>query len=370
MKFSCHRKNLIEPLAQIVNIIEKRQTMPILGNMLISINEGQMTITGSDMEIEGVFQCSVDSQDSDTMTIPARKLYDICRLLPDDSEIHIEQEDQHARVRSGRSRFKLNTLPVSDYPAFSRTEPTFQLSIKADKLLRMLEKPSFSIAQQDVRTFLTGLLLEIETDQIRTVGSDGHRLTLCEDQLAQNTESRHSYLIPRKGVTEFAKLLKDLNDAEVTVEASSSFLTVHCSFATLSVKLIDEKYPIYQSVIPNDSDLSESVTVNTLKFKQVLERVGIMANDRFGKVEMEFTESGLFVNSNSSEQEEAEDVIDIELDGSPFSIAFKCSYLIDMANQIQSESIKLLFPKTKSCVIARDCDDDQIQFVLSPIRVW
>ncbi|MCH9697377.1 MAG: DNA polymerase III subunit beta [Gammaproteobacteria bacterium] len=369
MKFSCHRKNLIEPLAQIVNIIEKRQTMPILGNMLISVNTEKMTITGSDMEIEGVFQCTVNCQEPGIMTIPARKLYDICRLLPDDSEIHMEHVDQHAIVRSGRSRFKLNTLPASDYPAFSRSEPNFQMSMTADKLLRLLEKPSFSIAQQDVRTYLTGLLLEIETDQIRTVGSDGHRLTLCEDQLSQSTESRHSYLIPRKGVTEFTKLLKDLNDTEISIEASSSFLTVRCSFATLSVKLIDENYPIYQSVIPNDSDLSESVTVDTVKFKQVLERVGIMANDRFGKVDMEFTESGLLVNSNSSDKEEAEDVIDIELDGSAFSIAFKCSYLIELTNQVRSESMVLSFPNNKSCVVARDCDDDQIQFVLSPIRV-
>ncbi len=367
MKFSSSRKNLIEPLAQIVNIIEKRQTMSILANMLLSVSDKNLQITGTDMEIEGMFRLPVVCQEPGSMTLPARTLFDICRLLPDESELIIEENGNHAKLTSGRSRFKLNTLPVQDYPAFSRTEPDFHLQMPAFKLKRLFDKPIFAIAQQDVRSFLNGLLLEIDADQIRTVGSDGHRLTLCEDQLDHVIESRRSFLIPRKGITEFSKLLKDLDNALITIEASASFFTLICGSATISVKLIEEKYPIYQRVIP--SELTDTVTVNTLQLKQAMGRVAILANDRFSRVELHFSDQQLSVTSNSAEQEEAEDILDIEFTGEPFTIAFKCSYLIDIANNISSEKMQLLFPENKASVLAKDLDDDNVKFVLSPIRI-
>lgn len=367
MKFSSSRKDLIEPMSQIVNIIEKRQTMSILANMLLSVTDKGLLITGTDMEIEGLFRLPVDCQQPGNMTISARKLFDICRLLPDDSQIVIEDHENHAKLTSGRSRFKLNTLPVADYPAFSRSEPEFNLQMPAHRLKRLFDKPIFAIAQQDVRTFLNGLLLEIDNDQIRTVGSDGHRLTLCEDLLQQPVESRQSYLIPRKGISEFSKLLKDMEEAIVTIEASSSFFTLICGSATISVKLIDEKYPIYQRVIP--TDLTDTVTVNTQQFKDAIGRVAILANDRFGSLVLNFDDNNLSVTSNSAEQEEAEDNIDVEFTGDPFSIGFKCSYLIDIVNNIESENIQLLFPENKGSVLAKDLDDDQVKFVLSPIRI-
>ncbi|HFD13010.1 MAG TPA: DNA polymerase III subunit beta [Crenotrichaceae bacterium] len=367
MKFISSRKDLIEPLSQIVNIIEKRQTMSILANMLVTVSEDGMQMTGTDMELEGLFRLPVDCQEAGSLTLPARKLFDICRLLPDESQICIEEDNHYAKLTSGRSRFKLNTLPAQDYPAFNRTEPDFHMEITACKLKRLFDKPMYAIAQQDVRSFLNGLLLEIEADQIRTVGSDGHRLTLCEDQLEHTADNRNSYLIPRKGVTEFSKLLKDMGNAIVSVEASPSFFTLICGSATISVKLIEEKYPIYQRVIPDS--LTDTVTVNTQQFKQALGRVAIMANDRFGRVELDFNQDQLSISSNSDEQEEAEDNLDVDFTGTPFSITFKCSYLTDIANHIESENMQLLFPENKASVLAKDLDDDNVKFVLSPIRV-
>lgn len=367
MKFSSSRKDLIEPMTQIVNIIEKRQTMSILANMLLTVSDKGLLMTGTDMEIEGLFRLPVDCQQPGSMTLPARKLFDICRLLPDSSQLVIEEEGNHVKLTSGRSRFKLNTLPVDDYPAFSRSEPDFTMQIAAHQLKRLFDKPIYAIAQQDVRSFLNGLLLEIDTDQIRTVGSDGHRLTLCEDQLEQSVDNRESYLIPRKGITEFSKLLKDMETAIVTIEASASFFTLICGSATISVKLIDEKYPIYQRVIP--SDLTDTVTLNTQQFKDAIGRVAILANDRFASILLHFDNNSLSVTSNSAEQEEAEDILDVEFTGTPFSIGFKSSYLIDIANNIESDSMQLLFPENKSSVLAKDLDDDKVKFVLSPIRI-
>ena len=367
MKFSSSRKDLIEPMSQIVNIIEKRQTMSILANMLFSVTDKGLLMTGTDMEIEGLFSIPVNCQEPGSITLPARKLYDICRLLPDNSQVVIEAYEHHVKLTSGRSRFKLNTLPVKNYPAFSRSEPDFAMQITAHRLKRLFEKPIFAIAQQDVRSFLNGLLLEIDIDQIRTVGSDGHRLNLCEDDLQQPVESRQSYLIPRKGIVEFSKLLKDMEEAIVTIEASSSFITLICGSATISVKLIDEKYPIYQRVIP--SDLTDTVTINTQNFKDAIGRVAILANDRFGSLVLHFDDNNLLVTSNSAEQEEAEDNLDVEFTGTPFSIGFKCSYLIDIINNIESETMQLLFPEDKASVLAKDLDDDKVSFVLSPIRI-
>ncbi len=367
MKFSSSRKDLIDPLTQIVNIIEKRQTMSILANMLLSVNDNGLLMTGTDMEIEGLFRLPVDCQQAGSMTLPARRLFDICRLLPDNSQLVIEEDGNHVKLTSGRSRFKLNTLPVEDYPAFSRTEPDFNLQITALQLKRLFDKPSYAIAQQDVRSFLNGLLLEIDTDQIRTVGSDGHRLTLCEDQLEESINRRESYLIPRKGITEFSKMLKDMGNAIVTIEASNCFFTLICGSATISVKLIDEKYPIYQRVIP--SELTDTVTLNTQEFKDAIGRVAILASDRFGTILLNFDNNGLSVTSNSAEQEEAEDNLDIEFSGAAFTIGFKCSYLIDIANNIESETMQLLFPENKSSVLAKDLNDDKVKFVLSPIRL-
>jgi DNA polymerase-3 subunit beta len=367
MKFSSSRKDLIEPMTQIVNIIEKRQTMSILANMLLSVTDTGLLITGTDMEIEGLFRLPVDCQQPGSMTLPARKFFDICRLLPDNSQLLIEGDDNHATLTSGRSRFKLNTLPVEDYPAFSRSEPDFNMQIPAHKLKRLFDKPIYAIAQQDVRSFLNGLLLEIDTDQIRTVGSDGHRLTLCEDQLEESINSRESYLIPRKGITEFSKMLKDMESAMVTIEASPSFFTLNCGKATISVKLIDEKYPMYQRVIPDE--LADTVTVNTQQFKDAIGRVAILANDIFGSILLHFDNNRLSITNNSAEQEEAEDNIDVEFSGTPFTIGFKCSYLVDISNNIESETMQLLFPENKSSLLAKDMNDDKVKFVLSPIRI-
>jgi len=167
-------------------------------------------------------------------------------------------------------------------------------------------------------------------------------------------------------VTELSKLLTNLEDALVTVEASAAFFTLSCDHATISVKLIDEKYPIYQGIFPKV--VTETVTVNTQQFKQAIGRVAILASDRFGRVELNFSEHQLSVTSNSEEQEEAEDVIDIELTGEAFSIAFKCSYLIELINNIESENMQLLFPENKSTVLVKDLDDDQVSYILSPIR--
>jgi DNA polymerase-3 subunit beta len=293
-------------------------------------------------------------------------MLDICRQLPDESQIVIEQIDNTVRLLSGRSRFKLNTLPVENFPAFSQIEAELSIELSASTLLRLFSKPLFSVAQQDVRTFLNGLLLEIEGQQIRTVGSDGHRLTLCEDQLAEAVSKDVSLLIPRKGVVEMCKLFKDHNTT-VRLDISRSFIAVHCLNTSLSVKLIDDSYPIYHSVIP--TEFSEHAEFNTKDFKDVIARVAVMTGDILSSVELNFEPNVLNIHSRSVDQQEAEDSIDIQLQGEPFTIGFKCSYLADLANNIDSDEMRMSFPADKSSLLTRNPDDALVKYILSPVRI-
>ncbi|MEI6746047.1 MAG: DNA polymerase III subunit beta, partial [Methylococcaceae bacterium] len=225
MKFTINREALLGPLQQIVSVIEKRQTMPVLANVLLFIENEQITMTGTDLEVQLISKFELPNATSGSITVPARKFLDICRLLPAGSEIKFEQNDDKVKITSNRSRFSLNCLPADNYPEFTEGDFEHQFVINAGQFKRALDKTTFCMANQDVRYYLNGLLLHISNSKLELVASDGHRLALYEDQLEVATGFEARIILPRKGVLELAKLIND-SEIELRVEFSSSSIRI------------------------------------------------------------------------------------------------------------------------------------------------
>ena len=226
MNFIINREQLLTPLQQIVSVIEKRQTMPILSNVLMVVNGNALVLTGTDLEIQLIAKINLDSSTSGQITVPARKFLDIVRLLPNGAEIKIELKDSKVKVTSGRSRFSLTTLAADNYPEFSETELENQFLINAGKMKKALDKTVFCMANQDIRYYLNGLLFHISNSKLKLVASDGHRLSIYEDNIGESTGYEARIILPRKGVLELTRLLDD-DEAELNVQFSNSNIRIY-----------------------------------------------------------------------------------------------------------------------------------------------
>ncbi|CAG7857629.1 partial DNA polymerase III subunit beta, partial [biofilm metagenome] len=247
MKFIINRETLLTPLQHIVGVIEKRQTMPILANVLLSVVNDRLTLTGTDLEIQIVAHTQVSAAENGAITVPARKLLDLCRLLPNQANITVEQNESKVKVHSNKSRFILSCLPAEQYPEFAENGMDKQFSINAGQFKKALEKTIFCMANQDVRYYLNGLLLNISNKNITLVSSDGHRLAIFEDHLSIPTAYEARIILPRKGVLELYKLLTDL-DSELTVLFSNNNIKIETGDLVFSAKLVDAKYPDFSKV--------------------------------------------------------------------------------------------------------------------------
>jgi len=264
MRFTLQREAFLKPLAQVVNVVERRQTLPVLANFLVQVQNGQLSLTGTDLEVEMVSRIAVeDAQDGET-TIPARKLFEIIRALPDGSRITVSQTGDKITVQAGRSRFTLATLPSNDFPSVDEVEATERVAIGEATLKELIERTAFAMAQQDVRYYLNGLLFDLRGDALRTVATDGHRLALCETDLAKPSGSKRQIIVPRKGVTELQRLLES-GDREIELEVGRSHVRVKRDDVTFTSKLIDGRFPDYEAVIPIGADREVKVDREALR---------------------------------------------------------------------------------------------------------
>jgi len=251
MKFIINREEILVPLQQIVSVIEKRQTMPILSNVLMVIEENQLILTGTDLEIQIIAKINIATATPGSITVPARKFLDICRLLPNGAEIKFELQDDKVKIASSRSRFSLSCLPADNYPEFAESELENHLFINAGKFKKALDKTVFCMANQDVRYYLNGLLLNVSNSKLKLVASDGHRLSIYEDNLDQATGFEARIILPRKGVLELNRLLDD-PEAELKVEFSSNNIRIFIKNLIFSAKLVDSKYPDFGKVFQQE----------------------------------------------------------------------------------------------------------------------
>lgn len=366
MEISISRDTLIKPLGQAAGVVERRQTLPILAYVLMRQQKGQLTLTGTDLEVEVIASTKTDGGSDGEMTVPARKLLDICRGLPADATIKISLKGEKAVVRSGKSRFTLVTMPSTDFPAIEASEwkQTFELPQKALKTL--LENTQFCMAHQDVRYYLNGLLIEIDEKTLRAVATDGHRMALSEVELAESSGDKRQVILPRKGVLELTRFLED-SDEQAKVSLGSNHMRVELPGLTFTSKLIDGRFPDYSKVIP--SNQSKELLLDRQNFRDALSRVAILSNEKYRGVRISLSAGTLTLTAHNPEQEEAEEEVAVEYSGEEMEIGFNVNYIIEATNALDTDQVKLcLNDPNSSCTLVTPDKSDTL-YVIMPMRL-
>jgi len=366
MKFIINRELLLTPLQQIVNVIEKRQTMPVLANVLFNLSKNQLILTGTDLEVQIVVKVAFENEVEGSITIPARKLLDICRLLPSAADIKFELKDNKIKINSGRSRFSVSTLSADDYPDFEMSAMDCQFTMQAGQFKKALDKTMFCMANQDIRYYLNGLMLDIFNQQLKLVASDGHRLSIYEDKIEQETGMEMRIIIPRKGAAELLRLLDD-DELEIQIEFSRNNIRVLIDNLIFSAKLVDSKYPDFNKVF--DQDFNSPIHVQKQLLKEALTRVAILSNEKFRGVEFVIDGDNLQINTNNPEHEEADENVAIEYQGEPLSIAFNSQYVLDAVSNLDSELAVLTIAENSSCCFIEEPIEQKYKFIVMPMRL-
>ncbi len=366
MRFTLQREAFLKPLAQVVNVVERRQTLPVLANFLVQVQGGQLSLTGTDLEVEMVSRIAVeDAQDGET-TIPARKLFEIIRALPDGSRITVSQAGEKITVQAGRSRFTLATLPANDFPSVDEVEATERVVVPEAALKELIERTAFAMAQQDVRYYLNGLLFDLREQLLRCVATDGHRLALCETALENSNGSKRQIIVPRKGVTELQRLLEG-GDREVELEVGRSHVRVKRDDVTFTSKLIDGRFPDYDAVIPIGAD--REVKVDRESLRASLQRAAILSNEKYRGVRVEVSPGQLKISAHNPEQEEAQEEIEADTQVSDLAIGFNVNYLLDALSALRDEHVVIQLRDSNSSALVREASSEKSRHVVMPLRL-
>jgi DNA polymerase-3 subunit beta len=364
MKFTITREALLPALHRVAGVIERRQTLPILSNVHLELAEGELSLTGTDLEVQLRARVAVESGEPGTSTVPARKLLDICRLLPDRSLISLEVKDSRCTVKSGSSRYNLSTLPSDQYPGFDQGTPQLSVDIPAASLRRALDKTTFATAKNDVRYYLNGLLLDLYGDSLRTVGSDGHRLALYEE--ACSAVSARQAIIPGKGVQELGRLLEGVET--LALEFSLNTLRASAGAFTFATKLIDGRFPDYRRVMPNG--LPRGFRVDIATFRAALARAALLSNEKYKAISLEAKDGTVVIKAQNPESEEAEERIEADMLASKsIHIGFNVDYLIDAIEHLDSAKAVLKFTADDKACVVEAPEPDGYRCVVMPMRL-
>ena len=366
MKTTIKRENILLPLQQVIGAVERRQTLPILGNVLLKSSNGLFTLTATDLEIEMVSNVESSPAEDFATTLPARKLLDICKALPDGSEIDFNIEDNKVTLNSGRSRFTLSSLPASDFPGLDEIDAQQSFSVPQKTLKALFDSTAFAMAQQDVRYYLNGILVEISPDLIKLVATDGHRLALSEFKASVDVSSDRQIIIPRKGVLELSRLL-DNSDSPATIGLSQNHIRVETESLVFTSKLIDGKFPDYKRVIPVDGN--KVLEVNRESLKNSMNRIAILSNEKYRGIRLTLSTGNLSIQANNPDQEEAEEEISVIYDDSDMEIGFNVTYLIDVLNVLDSENVFVKLKDANSSCIISDSEESSSLYVVMPMRL-
>jgi DNA polymerase-3 subunit beta len=367
MKVIINREELLTPLQAINNVVERRQTLPILGNVLVNADEtGKVTFTATDMEVEVKTQIDANIETQGAVTVPAKKFFDICRALPTDSELKFETKEEKITIRSGKSRFLLATQPATDFPSIGTFESFVDFELPASTLKGLLEGTQFAMAHQDVRYYLNGLLFELREDTIRSVATDGHRLALCNRAAPIGQTETRQIIVPRKGVVEISRMIGD-SDEKVAITVGENHMRVTTARQSLTTKLVDGRFPDYERVIPRAGE--KNVFADRELLRAGLARASILSNEKFRGVRVALSKNQLTAIAHNPEQEEAEEEIEVEYDGEALEIGFNVSYLLDVLSVLDCVKVQVDFIDSNSSCLIRDPDDKQALYVVMPMRL-
>ncbi len=365
MKLSAAREVLLKPLQAVIGVVERRQTMPILSNVLLVAREGELAVTATDLEVELVAQVNVDVQSGGEITVSGRKLLDICRALPEGSDIAVSVSGEKLHVRSGRAKFALATLPAAEFPSVEDIKASQTISVSQEVLGRLIEKTHFSMAQQDVRYYLNGMLLETGGKHIRSVATDGHRLALCQAELGDTELAEQQVIVPRKGVLELQRLLS--GEGSVDIVLGANHVRIQLEGIRFTSKLIDGRFPEYERVIPRDS--SNEVRADKDVFRGGLQRTAILSNEKYRGIRLIIRDSALLLQAHNPEQEEAEEELEVTYAGDDIEIGFNVNYLLDAIGAVDGDDVALSVVDSNSSCLIRAPEKDDCKFVVMPMRL-
>ncbi|MCE3002309.1 MAG: DNA polymerase III subunit beta [Xanthomonadaceae bacterium] len=366
MRFAVQREVLLKPLSQVVGVVERRQTLPVLANLLVSAGPEGVSFTGTDLEVEMVARMSADGIEAGDITIPARKLFDICRALPDGIKIDFKQAGERVTVSAGRSRFTLSTLPASEFPQIDNIDLVERVTLSESTLKELIDRTAFAMAHQDVRYYLNGTLLDVREGALRCVATDGHRLALCETTVDLDGKARRQVIIPRKGVLELQRLL-DAGDGTVEIELGRNHLRVRRSDFTFTTKLIDGRFPDYESVIPIGAD--KQLTVGRDDLRAALQRAAILSNEKYRGVKLDVSPGRLQIVAHNPEQEEAVEELEVRTVVDNLSVGFNVNYLLDALGALRGSEVMLCLRDGNSSCLVRDADNERSRHVVMPLRL-
>lgn len=366
MHFVISREALLKPLQLVSGVVERRQTLPVLSNVLLVLNNDELSLTGTDLEVELVGRVRVDSAKSHgAVTVPARKLLDICKSLADDAMLEISLAENKFVLKAGRSRFSLTTLPASEFPNVEEEADTFSLTLPQTKLGELLDSTSFAMAQQDVRYYLNGMLFEVSPDYLRVVSTDGHRLAMDTLEVSNDTDSVKQLILPRKGVMELARLLSD--DGDITLVFGQNHIRASVADFTFTSKLVDGKFPDYNRVLPKGGN--KVVLGDCQVLRQGFSRASILSNEKYRGVRVVLTNGELKIFANNPEQEEAEEVVAVDYQGEELEMGFNVSYLIDVLSTLRSSQAKITLLDANNSALIESSDDSNAMYVVMPMRL-
>ncbi|HKX58633.1 MAG TPA: DNA polymerase III subunit beta [Steroidobacteraceae bacterium] len=364
MKFSAERESLLAALQSVIGVVERRQTMPILANLLLSADQGKLSVTATDLEVELVATATIKSGVDGRLTVAGRKLLDICRSLPDEVTLTFTQDGDKLTVKAGRSRFVLATLPATDFPVIDELAQQQGLTIAQADLRRLLDKTHFSMAQQDVRYYLNGMLLETDGKMLRTVATDGHRLALCEMDLPAKGAGQQ-VIVPRKGVLELQRLLGTEGDVQITI--GSNHIRAQIGDVRFTSKLIDGRFPEYGRVIP--SAPAKAVVADRETLRAALQRTAILANEKYRGIRLALKKNSMTLQAHNPEQEEAEEQVEVSYKGDELEVGFNVGYLLDALAAVDGNEVEIGVTDGNSSCLVRAPGATSARYVVMPMRL-
>lgn len=366
MNIKINREVLIKPLSSVVGIVEKRQALPILSNLLLVGNTNKLTFTATDLEMQTSLNIDTKIETDFEITISARKLFDITRALPENSELDFQINESRVNVKAGKSKFNLQTLPSKDYPLLKKNDSeSVSVKLSQNKLKGLLKQVDFAMAQQDIRYYLNGLLFEIQGQKLNIVGTDGHRLSFTSTKLDDSYEKKE-VIIPRKTIMELIKLLDD-SDEIVELEILNQQVTFKFGDIFIITKVIDGKFPDYNRVIPVGYE--NGFLIDRQMLLNAMQRASILSNEKYRGIRLVLSENNMQLITTNSEQEEAQEDIEISYNKESIDIGFNVTYLIDVLNNIQFDQLSFTFKDSNSSCLVTIPNNDDYKYVVMPMRI-
>jgi DNA polymerase-3 subunit beta len=361
-----NRETLMPVLNKVGGVVERRQTLPILGNFLFSASDEGVAILATDLEVEVKARFSATVEEAGDATLPARKFVDICRALPEGASVSIKVDGPRAVIVAGRSRFTLSTLPATDYPTIESRAGDESVGLTQGAFKRILDRTSFAMAHQDVRYYLNGLFLRIGAEGIMAVATDGHRMAKVGEVVSLDVEEAIELILPRKTVGELQRLLS-AGDDPLRLDFSDKSIVAHLGDSVITSKLVDGRYPEFERVIPLMANRVAMLDRDSLK--DSLQRTSILSNEKFKGVRLQFENGLLRLQAHNPEQEEAEEELEIEYQDEPTAIGFNVGYLLDVLGVLETPEVEVRFTDSNSSALLRNKGREQETYVVMPMRL-